>query len=105
MKERGGHLESRLNSRTNTSPIVAEILRRRDEALRIRVVGDKSFVTYKGPKLDKTTKTRREIELPLDPADRNGSQFCIAACRSGFTPVTVVRKRRAPFNIQSIIPC
>src|SRR5262245_15405794 len=46
-----------------------------DEALRIRVVGDKSFVTYKGPKLDTTTKTRREIELPLDSADHGGSQF------------------------------
>src|SRR4029079_17138635 len=37
-----------------------------DEALRIRTTGGASFVTYKGPKVDKTTKTRREIELPLD---------------------------------------
>ena len=32
-----------------------------DEALRIRRVGDLNFVTYKGPKLDSTTKTRREL--------------------------------------------
>ena len=36
-----------------------------DEALRIRRVGERNFVTYKGPKLDAMTKTRRELELPL----------------------------------------
>ncbi len=68
-----------------------------DEALRIRTVGDKSFVTYKGPKLDKTTKTRREIELPLDPADHDGSQFASLLTALGFQPVAVVRKQRRPF--------
>lgn len=70
-----------------------------DEALRIRVVGDKAFVTYKGPKLDTTTKTRREIELPLDTADHDGSQFGILLAVLGFTPVAVVRKRRRTFQI------
>ena len=36
-----------------------------DEALRIRRIGQSNFVTYKGPKIDATTKTRRELELPL----------------------------------------
>ena len=36
-----------------------------DEALRIRMVGETSYVTYKGPRLDSTIKTRREVELPL----------------------------------------
>jgi adenylate cyclase class 2 len=70
-----------------------------DEALRIRVVGDKAFVTYKGPKLDTTTKTRREIELPLDTADHDGSQFASLLAALGFTPVAVVRKRRRTFHI------
>src|SRR6478609_7991933 len=70
-----------------------------DEALRIRVVGDKSFVTYKGPKLDKTTKTRREIELPLDPADHGGSRFASLLAALGFTPVAIVRKRRRTFRV------
>jgi adenylate cyclase, class 2 len=70
-----------------------------DEALRIRVVGDKSFVTYKGPKLDKTTKTRREIELPLDPADHDGSQFTSLLEALGFTPVATARKQRRAFRI------
>ena len=36
-----------------------------DEALRIRTVGDRSVVTYKGPMLDAVTKTRKEIEIPF----------------------------------------
>jgi adenylate cyclase class 2 len=36
-----------------------------DEALRLRRIGEKNFITYKGPKIDTTTKTRREIELPM----------------------------------------
>lgn len=36
-----------------------------DEALRIRRSGSDCFLTYKGPKIDATTKTRQEIEIPL----------------------------------------
>ena len=72
---------------------------RTDEALRIRTVGASSFVTYKGPKIDVTTKTRRELELPLDPGDADGSQFAELLTALGFTPVAVVRKQRCPFHI------
>lgn len=72
---------------------------RTDEALRIRTAGGASFVTYKGPKLDAATKTRREIELPLDPADADGSQFGELLGALGFTPVSVVRKQRRTFVI------
>jgi adenylate cyclase class 2 len=71
-----------------------------DEALRIRTVGNRSFVTYKGPKLDSTTKTRRELELPLDPSDGDGSHFAELLEALGFKPVAVVRKRRRPFCIK-----
>ncbi len=70
-----------------------------DEALRIRTVGDKSFVTYKGPKIDITTKTRREIELPLDSNNGGGSQFAELLVALGFSPVAVVRKRRRSFQV------
>lgn len=36
-----------------------------DEALRLWQIGRQLWVTYKGPKLDQTTKSREEIELPL----------------------------------------
>ena len=39
--------------------------RQTDECLRLRMSPCGIFVTYKGPKLDGTTKTREEIELPV----------------------------------------
>src|SRR5262249_14905560 len=39
---------------------------RTDEALRLRHVGERdNYVTYKGPKIDDSNKTRQEIELQL----------------------------------------
>ena len=70
-----------------------------DEALRIRTVGNESFVTYKGPKLDAMSKTRRELELPLAPSDAEGLQFAELLDAVGFTPVATVRKRRRKFHI------
>jgi adenylate cyclase class 2 len=70
-----------------------------DEALRIRTVGRASFVTYKGPKLDATTKTRRELELPLEPGDADGSKFAELLAALGFRPVATVRKTRREFRI------
>jgi adenylate cyclase, class 2 len=72
-----------------------------DEALRIRTVGDKSFVTFKGPKIDTTTKTRLEIELPLDASDRDGAKFGELLESLGFKSVAVVRKRRRKFEVDS----
>jgi len=37
----------------------------RDEALRVRKVGSKTYLTFKGPKVDPETKTRNEIELEV----------------------------------------
>jgi adenylate cyclase, class 2 len=67
-----------------------------DEALRIRTVGDASVVTYKGPKVDATTKTRRELELPLavEPGE-----FAELLAALGFRPVRTVRKSRRPFEL------
>jgi adenylate cyclase, class 2 len=70
-----------------------------DEALRIRTTGECSFVTYKGPKLDATTKTRRELELPLHPEDADGIKFAELLAAVGFRPVATVRKQRRRFDI------
>lgn len=74
-----------------------------DEALRIRTVGGASFVTYKGPKIDTTTKTRRELELPLDPDDATGERFAELLAQLGFTAVATVAKRRRHFHLEA--PC
>lgn len=39
-----------------------------DEALRLRTVEERTTLTYKGPKIDPRTKTRRELSVDLDDA-------------------------------------
>jgi adenylate cyclase class 2 len=70
-----------------------------DEAFRIRTTGGKSFIAYKGPKLDAATKTRRELELPLHPDDADGMKFAELLIALGFQPVATVRKQRSSFKI------
>jgi adenylate cyclase class 2 len=70
-----------------------------DEALRIRSMEGRSFVTYKGPKIDTTTKTRRELEFPLHDGDADGSLFAELLLALGFRPVATVRKSRRKFHI------
>jgi len=65
-----------------------------DEALRIRRVGSASWITYKGPKVDTTTKTRREIELPLSAAPELADDWPGLLEALGFSPVAEVRKIR-----------
>jgi adenylate cyclase class 2 len=67
---------------------------RTDEALRIRRAGPDNWITYKGPKLDQVTKTRRELELPLPPGDAGAACFGELLEAVGFRPVAQVRKRR-----------
>ena len=66
-----------------------------DEALRIRRVDKSVFITYKGPRLDRTTKTRREIELPLGhQGDTSQAAWDELLTQLGFTRVATVLKRR-----------
>lgn len=74
---------------------------RTDEALRIRTVDSESFVTFKGPKIDTTTKTRHELELPLEASDTGGEKFAELLQALGFKPALVVRKHRRKFHIAS----
>ena len=39
-----------------------------DEALRIRTTNNNIFITYKGPKLNKDAKTRKEVEMTIESA-------------------------------------
>jgi adenylate cyclase, class 2 len=65
-----------------------------DEALRIRRKGPRNFVTYKGPKIDQTTKTRREIDLPLPPNEETAQAWVELFEALGFSPVGEVYKSR-----------
>ena len=68
--------------------------------LRIRRVGERNFVTYKGPKLDATTKTRRELELPLTDGAAAAEQFAELLTALGFSGVREVRKSRQAAKVQ-----
>ena len=65
-----------------------------DEALRIRRKGASNVITYKGPKIDKTTKTRREFELPLPAESGTAEAWTDLLDLLGFKPVREVRKSR-----------
>ena len=67
-----------------------------DEALRLRQVGQQNFITYKGPRIDAATKTRKEIELPLPDGVHVPGQFGEVLAALGFQSVAVVRKQRVP---------
>ena len=69
-----------------------------DEGLRIRKTvtphskTEDCVLTYKGPKIDSETKTRKEIEISVA---ENNSENCQNILESlGFTPVEIVRKFR-----------
>lgn len=70
-----------------------------DEALRLRQVSESNFITYKGPKLDSTTKTRREIELPLPTGSDALTQYSELLTALGFRGVAKVHKTRRQFRV------
>ena len=65
-----------------------------DEALRIRRKGLANFITYKGPKIDAATKTRREIDLPVAPGEQAARAWTDLIEALGFTSAGEVRKSR-----------
>ena len=67
-----------------------------DEALRLRRVGQENCMTYKGPKLDPQTKTRREIELPLAGGKRSFEESAELLESLGFRATREVCKARQP---------
>ncbi|MDY0167717.1 MAG: class IV adenylate cyclase [Thermoguttaceae bacterium] len=73
--------------------------RETDEALRIRRRGQSNRVTYKGPKIDSTTKTRRELELDLPEGEETAAGWVELLETLGFRQVGRVHKRRRKFRV------
>ena len=71
-----------------------------DEALRIRSVGDRNWLTWKGPKIGQKTKTRREIEPALGDGSKTADEIAEVLTILGFRSVAVVRKVRKQFEIE-----
>ncbi len=70
-----------------------------DEAFRIRSVGEDNCVTYKGPRVDSATKTRREIEVSFADGPDAASRMAEVWQSLGFRFVSDVRKTRTPLTL------
>ena len=67
-----------------------------DEALRLRRVGEENCITYKGPKIDQETKTRRELELGFGPGQKTFAAWAELLEILGFSRGGEVQKERTP---------
>lgn len=77
-----------------------------DEALRIRRVGDRIELTYKGPREDGPesasggpTKSREEHNVAVE------GEMGTVLERLGFKPVAVLRKRRESYRLPTVAVC
>lgn len=72
-----------------------------DEALRIRTTKENEktniFITYKGPKIDSKSKTRKEIEIEIEDSEKCSDIFQ----NLGFTKVRAVRKNRQYYTYKN----
>ena len=73
---------------------------RTDEAFRVRRIGERTFLTWKGPKLDADTKTRQEIEVPVGDGEAAADDLLQLLQKLGYRPVAVVRKRRRVYELE-----
>src|SRR5262249_26263600 len=71
-----------------------------DEAFRMRRVGPKNFLTYKGPKQQAAVKIRTELEVPLPEGDEAAVQFTQLLVHLGYRPVAVVKKHRRTYPLR-----
>ena len=82
-------------------------LRERDSALRIRTCEDAenesvvTTITYKGPKLDDVSMTRKEVETEVSDA----SAFLEIFKGMGFYPLAPVRKLRQYYHMGEMTAC
>ena len=70
-----------------------------DEAFRLRCIGLENRLTYKGPKRDRETKTRTEIEIRLADGPETADDARRMLVSLGYRPVAVVRKERSIYRV------
>src|SRR5262249_60229674 len=69
-----------------------------DEAFRLRQIGKANWLTYKGPKREAATKTRKEVEVRLRDGDAIAADMEAQLVGLGYRPGAVGRKRRASYD-------
>lgn len=73
-------------------------LKASDEAFRLRRIGPKNYLTYKGPRRDTETKTRPEIEVALADGEAAAADTERLLAALGYKPVTTVKKKRRVYH-------
>jgi adenylate cyclase class 2 len=74
--------------------------RQTDEAFRIRRTAEDTRLTYKGPKREAATKTRKEVEVTVgDGRAETATEMSELLVCLGFRPVAVVRKKRVAYHL------
>lgn len=71
----------------------------RDEALRVREIDGRFFLTYKGPRVEKETKTREEIEVTVK------GDILPLLKKLGFEPLESMEKEREIYNWNDLKVC
>ena len=71
---------------------------RTDEAFRLRRIGPRNYLTYKGPKQGGPVKKRTELEIPLLDGPEAATQFLQLLHYLHYRPTLVVRKQRRYFH-------
>lgn len=74
-----------------------------DEALRLRKDVEGVTLTYKGPKIDKETKTREEIKVRIFPEDYEKMIHVLE--KFGFKEFAQVRKKRTIYRTGKALIC
>ena len=72
-----------------------------DEALRLRAIGEKAIITYKGPKVSKISKARIEHETELKDYDSMNNILLSL----GFTHSGIIEKERFVYSFNGMEIC
>jgi adenylate cyclase class 2 len=68
-----------------------------DEALRLRGTNGKNYLTYKGAKISKISKTRLEIQTEIENFENTKEIFL----KLGFKPVATISKKREKYILEN----
>lgn len=70
-----------------------------DEALRVRRVGSRTEITYKGPRIDSKSKTREEIKVEVD----DFTKTVLLLEKLGFLKVARIIKNRKTYALNEVL--
>jgi adenylate cyclase, class 2 len=98
LHEKGAHFQGELSQTDLYLSHPCRDFGHTDEALRLRRENDRYILFYKGPKLDRLTKTREELSTPIPDPDT----LKLILGRVGFEKVIEVEKVRRVYVLNTV---